>query len=275
MTNSDVLDIDYLVSIAKLAALKAGLAILKVYNSEDFGCKLKSDLSPLTHADLAAHNAIHKILQPSKLPILSEEGEDVTYQERKQWTSFWMIDPLDGTKEFIKRNDEFTVNIALIQNGKPVIGVVFVPVTNQLYFAHQSIGAFKTDGLITKQLPFIGATSVHDLRVLSSHSYFNHQTKLFLQKLSRPKLVSMGSSLKFLEIIDNRADVYPRFAPSMEWDSAASHAICNVVGIEVLNIESQQPLEYNKETLYNPFFIVASPLLLDKLSVKYLQKDFF
>lgn len=232
MTNSDVLDIDYLVSIAKLAALKAGFEILKVYNSEDFGCKLKSDLSPLIHADMAAHNAIHEILQPSKLPILSEEAEDVTYQERKQWTSFWMIDPLDGTKEFIKRNDEFTVNIALIQNGKPVIGVVYVPVTNQLYFAHQSIGAFKTDGL-------------------------------------------MGSSLKFLEIIDNRADVYPRFAPSMEWDSAASHAICNVVSVEVLNIESQQPLEYNKESPYNPFFIVASPLLLDKLSVKYVQKDFF
>tara|TARA_B110000977_G_scaffold110184_1_gene143344 strand:+ start:405 stop:1211 length:807 start_codon:yes stop_codon:yes gene_type:complete len=268
MNSSLELNILALLDIAKRAALLAGKEILEVYNSDDFGVEKKSDESPLTKADQAAHNIIVALLKTTNLPILSEEGKAISYQERKNWKSFWMVDPLDGTKEFIKRNGEFTVNIALIQNGIPVLGVVYTPVANELFYAHESVGAYKVSGLVENKLDRIESEFLQGLRVVASRSHLNDHTKSFINKLVEPTIVSMGSSLKFLAIADNKADVYPRFAPTMEWDSAAAHAICAVLGIDVLDVETKKSLSYNKQNLLNPFFIVAPSHLLNKLSIK-------
>jgi 3'(2'), 5'-bisphosphate nucleotidase len=268
MNNAVELNIQLLLDTAKKAALLAGKQIIEVYNSDDFGVETKSDESPLTKADQAAHTIIEALLASTNLPILSEEGKSISYEERKSWDCFWMVDPLDGTKEFIKRNGEFTVNIALIKNGVPILGVVYTPVTDELFYAHKSIGAFKEIGVEVRKLSRLNSLNLENLRVVASRSHLNDQTKTFINKLIDPTIVSMGSSLKFLALADNKADVYPRFAPTMEWDSAAAHAICSVLGIEVLDVGTQKPLAYNKENLLNPFFIVASSSLITKLSLK-------
>ena len=254
-----------LLALAKEAAICAGQEIMKIYTENDFGVEHKKDDSPLTKADKAAHNIIVKKLESSKLPILSEEGAEISFEERSKWNYFWMIDPLDGTKEFIKRNGEFTVNIALIKNGSPIMGVVFTPVTSQMFFALEGSGAYKMVEGCTHSLQKSENETLQGLRVVASRSHLNEKTKCFMNRLVTPKVVSMGSSLKFMVLSEGKAEVYPRFAPTMEWDSAAAHAICKEVGLEVLNVKTKKPLEYNKEDLLNPYFIVASAKILKQL----------
>jgi 3'(2'), 5'-bisphosphate nucleotidase len=240
------------------AAEEACREIMEVYNSGDFQAEAKGDASPLTLADRRAHEKIVQSLQSTKLPLLSEEGKSIHYDERKKWEYFWMVDPLDGTKEFIKRNGEFTVNIALIHDQKPVMGVVAVPVTGELFYAAQGRGAFvRKDGAL-KTLAKRPAIDLgkSGLRVVASRSHMTDETQAFIDKLKEPVLVSKGSSLKFMLLAEDKADVYPRFAPTMEWDTAAAHAIVNEMGAKVLQAGASTELKYNKEDLLNPFFLV-------------------
>ena len=240
------------------AAEEACKVILEVYNSDDFQAEAKGDNSPLTLADRRAHGVIDVILQATNLPVLSEEGKDIPYAERRSWEFFWMVDPLDGTKEFIKRNGEFTVNIALIHNGIPVLGVVAVPVTGDIFYARKGEGAFVrrsgNDESLARRRSW--ELTQAGLRVVASRSHLNDETKQFIDQLADPVLVSKGSSLKFMLLAEARADVYPRYAPTMEWDTAAAHAIVNEVGLKVYEFGSENELRYNKENLLNPYFLV-------------------
>ena len=240
------------------AAQEACKAILEVYNSDDFQAEAKGDQSPLTLADRKAHAVIALILEATGLPVLSEEGKSIPYAERSQWEYFWMVDPLDGTKEFIKRNGEFTVNIALIHNGTPILGVVAVPVTGEVFYARQGHGAFVRRNGKDEALPKrrVWDLNQQGLRVVASRSHMNDETREFIESLREPQLVSKGSSLKFMLLAESKADVYPRYAPTMEWDTAAAHAIVNETGLRVLEHGSEKELRYNKENLLNPYFLV-------------------
>jgi len=257
-----------LLSASIAACIKAGKEILDVYQSDDFNVQLKSDDSPLTIADQRAHNAIVSVLDQFEIPILSEEGTHLPYNERKDWKECWIVDPLDGTKEFIKRNDEFTVNVALVIEGKAVAGVIYVPVYKQLYFADELLGAFRCDDITenkqledlisdSKQLPLEQERS--GIRVVGSRSHMNEETRLFIESLrdngDEVEMVTKGSSLKLCLIAEGSADVYPRYAPTMEWDIAAGHAIVSASGAVVKQLGSGDDLEYNKADLLNPYFI--------------------
>jgi len=250
-------ELQKLLNLALLAGEEGSAAILQVYNSGSFDVELKGDNSPLTLADKKAHEIISEILKPSGLPILSEEGKNIAYETRKNWDTFWMVDPLDGTKEFIKRNGEFTVNIALIERQKPVLGVVAVPVTGETYFGAQTIGAFKIYKGQKSQLNISGkvAKTKPGIRVVASRSHSNEETEQFINSLNQPELVSKGSSLKFMMLADGLADIYPRYAPTMEWDTAAAHAVLNQLNIKVLQKGLNDELLYNKENLLNPSFV--------------------
>ncbi len=252
--------------LAMRAALLAGKEILKVYRDRDFQIDMKADKSPLTLADKKSHQAIKEFLSESGLPILSEEGKNIPYEERKDWETFWVVDPLDGTKEFIKGNGEFTVNIALIKKGRPVLGVVYAPVLRELYYASKDVATAK---LYVKHNEVLGKPEVLNpemtaanrdyLVVVASRSHMSEETKAFIEEVVSKsdkgvKTVSKGSSLKFCLVAEGKADIYPRFAPTMEWDTAAGQAIVEFSGGKVLNIE-RKPLEYNKECLINPYFL--------------------
>lgn len=245
-----------LLHIAINASELASKEILDVYHSNDFQSESKDDKSPLTLADKRAHTAIVSILKETGLPVLSEEGKKIPYEERKQWEYFWMVDPLDGTKEFLKRNGEFTVNIALIHNQRPILGVVAVPVSGDVFYAVEGKAFLKRNGQ-TISLPKRKLVSLSQpaLRVVASRSHMSPETQDFIGALKEPSLVSKGSSLKFMLLAEGLADVYPRFAPTMEWDTAAAHAIVNAVGISVKQKDSEQELVYNKEDLLNAYFI--------------------
>ncbi|MBO3699772.1 3'(2'),5'-bisphosphate nucleotidase CysQ [Roseivirga sp. E12] len=248
-------ELSRLSKIAKEASLLAGLKIMDIYNSDDFEVALKGDNSPLTKADKAAHNVIMSFLNSTGIPVLSEEGRDITYDERKGWEYLWIVDPLDGTKEFIKRNGEFTVNIALIRRNEPILGVVYAPVLDKLYTGAKGLGVTLAIGSNISKLAR-GKESDFlkpSLRVVASRSHLNIDTQAFLNQLVEPEIVSMGSSLKFMMIAEGMADVYPRFAPTMEWDTAAAHAILLELGGRVTN-PSGEPLVYNKVNLLNPHF---------------------
>lgn len=256
---------DYLILIIN-TALKAGKEILSVYNTS-FSVEKKADNSPLTRADKNAHTSIIKLLEQTSLPIISEEGEQTTYDNRKKWEQFWMVDPLDGTKEFINKNGEFTVNIALIEDGIPTMGVIYIPVTKTLYFADKlaykienfNESAISINTLLSKadQLPITQNRT--NYIVLASRSHLGKETKNFINDLKEkyPNLtvISKGSSLKICSIAEGSADIYPRFGPTMEWDIAAGQAILNAAGGKVINWETKAPLDYNKENLLNPWFI--------------------
>ena len=250
------------------AAEKACAEILNVYHSSDFQAEAKGDNSPLTLADRKAHQAITVILQASSTyPILSEEGQAIPHAQRKDWDYFWMVDPLDGTKEFIKRNDEFTVNIALVHQGRPVLGVVAVPVTGDVFYAAEGHGAFVKRNGVAVSLPRRPTPNLHQpgLRIVASRSHMSPETETFIGRLMAPELVSAGSSLKFMLLAEGKADVYPRYAPTMEWDTAAADAIVREIGLVVRSQESgggvkagmEPPLRYNKENLLNPSFLVC------------------
>lgn len=252
-----MLDIDHLLSRAIEAAELACKPILEVYQSGNFAEEVKKDNSPLTLADKCSHDVIAKQLSSLGIPFLSEEGKSIPFAERKNWEYFWMVDPLDGTKEFLKQNGEFTVNIALIERNKPILGVVAVPVTGEIYYATKVGGAFVKEDGIVRSLPSKGSIdfSASGLRVVASRSHMDANTQAFVSRLKEPSLVSKGSSLKFMLIADGLADVYPRFAPTMEWDTAASHAILSSIGCSIFQQNSSQELEYNKENLLNPGFL--------------------
>ncbi|MBT1700544.1 3'(2'),5'-bisphosphate nucleotidase CysQ [Fulvivirgaceae bacterium PWU4] len=252
------MDLKSLLPTAIEAATAASREILAVYNSADFQAEVKGDNSPLTLADKRAHEKISELLTPTNLPLLSEEGADVAYAARRGWEYFWMVDPLDGTKEFIKRNGEFTVNIALIHKGAPVLGVVAVPVTGDVFYAAKGLGAWlKKNG---QEVPLKKRAPVKldqpGLRVVASRSHMNEETQNFIDKLKNPVLVSKGSSLKFMLVAEGHADLYPRYAPTMEWDTAAAHAVVLETGAQVLQAGTNEALIYNKENLLNPFFLV-------------------
>ena len=255
--------------IAAEAAIEAGKEILKVYES-DFDHEIKDDKSPLTLADKNANEIINSYLLKTGIPIISEENKQTDYDVRKAWNTCWIVDPLDGTKEFIKRNGEFTVNIAMIDNGKPVLGVIYVPVQQTLYFGIvNEQHSYKyclsevnetIDDIINKALPINAVNNESDsIRVVGSRSHMNKETQDFIDDLiandKKVEVLSSGSSLKFCLVAEGNADVYPRFAPTMEWDTAAAHAICNAAGVSVKNIETREELVYNKENLLNPWFI--------------------
>lgn len=239
----------------KRTAVQAGKVILEYYQKTDLGLELKSDQSPLTLADKAAHKVIMEGLANTGIPVLSEEGEKIPYQNRKNWSYFWMVDPLDGTKEFVKRNGEFTVNIALIDKGKAVFGVVYAPVLGDLYWGKVGNGAWKRDAFGAVQaIQANGFQTVN--RIVASRSHLNEATREFLKNYPEAELISMGSSLKLLLVAEGKAQLYPRPAPTMEWDTAAAHAIVKAAGGKVLKWNSEEELSYNKEDLLNPWFLV-------------------
>lgn len=241
-------------------ARAAGDAILDIYHGDmDFGVEAKADDSPLTIADKAANDVIVAGLEALdyQAPIISEENKQVVYADRKDYAAFWMVDPLDGTKEFIKRNGEFTVNIALVAGERVVLGVVYVPVSGELFYAAKDQGAFRVSKGKEQRLE-AASYSLQDasLKVVASRSHLNDETKAFVDALNEPELVSKGSSLKLLLVAAGEAHVYPRLAPTMEWDTAAAQIVVEEAGGKVLQAGTDLPVVYNKENLLNPHFLV-------------------
>ncbi len=257
--------------VAIEAAVKAGKAILKIYGTDDFQVESKADDTPLTLADKKSHEIITACLKETDIPVLSEEGKEIPYMNRSWWSRFWLVDPLDGTKEFIKRNGEFTVNIALVEEDKTSFGVVFAPVQEELYVGIQGRGAFlctnpknflqPLDYLLqfADKLPLDQPES-SEFRVVASRSHYNEETSEFVGNLEsgdrEVKLVSRGSSLKLCMIASGTADIYPRLGPTMEWDTAAAHAVVKAMGKNVFRVDNGEELSYNKEDLLNPYFVV-------------------
>lgn len=255
--------------IAVFASIKAGKEILKVYNSDDFEIKSKFDNSPLTKADIDSNDKIIETLSKTKIPILSEEGHSIDYETRKKWGTLWVVDPLDGTKEFIKRNGEFTVNIALIEKQKPTIGVIFVPASGELYFSTKEMGAFKVTvdlenfdikTLIIEAKKIPSERKDNTFTIVASRSHISPETENYVQKMreihGKVNLISKGSSLKLCMVAEGIADSYPRFAPTMEWDTAAGQAICEHAGFNVIDWQTKKPMLYNRKKLLNNWFLV-------------------
>ncbi|MEY8849460.1 3'(2'),5'-bisphosphate nucleotidase CysQ [Psychroserpens sp. XS_ASV72] len=253
------------------ASLEAGDVIMQVYDTA-FNVEIKDDKSPLTEADKRANDVINSYLKDTGIPIISEENKQIDFDTRNQWSTCWVVDPVDGTKEFIKRNGEFTVNIALISNGKPILGVIYVPATKTIYFGDVSKKQGFKAQLSSHQTPLEELTNKIKplnpksadgsiVQVVGSRSHMSTETLDFIDTIKQSgkevEVVSKGSSLKFCLVAEGNADVYPRFAPTMEWDTAAGHAICNAVGLEVISKETNEPLLYNKENLLNPWFVVS------------------
>lgn len=294
-------NIDDLIIIAYRAALQAGAEVMKVYESDDFSVERKDDDSPLTRADRRSHEVIEAALAQTSLPLLSEEGRDIPTAERQQWQLYWLIDPLDGTKEFIKRNGEFTVNIALMAPADksaghaPLAGVVYVPVKDIAYIGVQGRGAWKIEGAAEKaaaktakmgQSTAAAPTNVVDLSgienvgqalpsqdpharrfsAVMSRSHNSPETEAYVAELEQrfgpAERVSSGSSIKLCLVAEGTADVYPRFAPTMEWDTAAGDAVCRAAGCRVTEKDGTTPLRYNKADLLNPWFLVQGPRIM-------------
>jgi 3'(2'), 5'-bisphosphate nucleotidase len=263
------IDVRSCLDVAIPAALEAGRAIMAVYESAACTVELKPDNSPLTCADKASHDVIMKFLKETPYPVLSEEGRSIPYAERRAWNPLWIVDPLDGTKEFIKRNGEFTVNIALVEDAAPVCGVIFVPVTGLLYFGAQDLGSFRIE--MTGEYPGLDAVLASSTRLPQSHdrtsyvimgsrSHGSPELEEFVAKARsehvQVELVPAGSSLKICRVAEGSADVYPRLGPTMEWDTAAGHAIAKFAGKRMTGWETGSELTYNKENLLNPWFVV-------------------
>ena len=280
----------YHLLMALLAAKDAGRAILDVYR-QDFDISYKDDHSPLTLADQRSHNIIVSHLSDvsgERLPILSEEGRSISYQQRRRWKYFWMADPLDGTKEFIKKNDEFTVNIAQIHQNRPILGVIYVPVKDVFYFAGDGLGAYRMDNSdilaignnrpvkndSARVLETILARSIKlpddnhrfekkdsQITIVGSRSHATKELEAFIETMRKKheqvEFISAGSSLKLCLVAEGRADIYPRLGPTMEWDTAAGQVIVEQARGSVLNYEMDEPLRYNKKNLLNPWFIAS------------------
>ncbi|UCF93666.1 MAG: 3'(2'),5'-bisphosphate nucleotidase CysQ [Desulfobacterales bacterium] len=271
----------YLIKAIK-ASVEAGNAIVDVYHS-NFAVEYKTDSSPLTLADKRSHEIITKNLAEFNIPVLSEEGKNISFIERKSWKRLWIVDPLDGTKEFIKRNGEFTVNIALVEDGNAVLGVIFIPVKSTLYFGARNFGAFKLEnGLLHDLLrsqpkvrdkaSFLKQLLAHSaqlplsqspraaLTIVGSRSHATPELEAYVerkrQEVGNVEFISAGSSLKFCLVAEGNADIYPKLGPTMEWDTAAGQVIAENAGAQVVQYDSGEPLVYNKEDLLNPWHIV-------------------
>ena len=257
--------------IAIAASLRAGKEILKIYH-KGFNTEYKEDKSPLTEADLVSNKIINRYLEETGIPIISEENKQIDYSERRNWEMCWIVDPIDGTKEFIKKNGEFTVNIALVEKGETRLGIIFVPAKNELYYTNENkTAAFKTTITAEKDVekdlfsetdriqPCVKKSK--NINVVGSRSHMNQDTLDFVEELKQKgnevDIVSKGSSLKFCLVAEGQADVYPRFAPTMEWDTAAGQAICEAVGLKVIDQNTQKPMVYNRENLLNNYFLVT------------------
>lgn len=253
----DGLDIEETVRKVLALAQKAGEAILDVYSSGDFGTTFKEGGSPLTLADRAANNVIVSGLAgiTPDLPVLSEESREAPYSERKGWKMFWMVDPLDGTKEFIKRNGEFTVNIALIEGSAPVMGVVLAPALGIAYYGAKGTGAFRVKDGRTERIRPSDYTR-GGLKIVASRSHRGEALERFVERVGEAGFVSMGSSLKLCLVAEGAAHLYPRLGPTMEWDTAAAQAVVEAAGGRVTDIKGER-LRYNKEDLLNPHFVVT------------------
>lgn len=249
------------IEIARLA----GEAVIKIYDaSEHVVYTKKDDDSPLTQADSASNDVICAGLEKlsEKYPIISEENKSIEYDERKNFGHYWLVDPLDGTKEFIKRNGEFTVNIALVKDGAPIFGVVYAPILEQMFWAYKGHGAFLIENGEEKRLQAKSfKMSDKNLGVVCSRSHLNEETQNFVDALDKPELVAKGSSLKFLILATGNAHLYPRLAPTMEWDTGAAQIVLEEAGGKVLQADTKNPLEYNKENLLNPSFIAYGKLV--------------
>lgn len=251
------------------ASLEAGKAILEIYHSGDFDIEIKGDNSPLTRADKVAHNVIVSHLEKTGIPVLSEEGKEIPYDERKDWQQLWIVDPIDGTKEFIKRNGEFTVNIALIIDQKTDLGVIFVPVLGDLYFSSKELGAFKVqidlqnydlENILENADTLPLQREDKTFTIVASRSHMSAETEDYVAEMnakhSTVNLMSKGSSLKLCMVAEGTADCYPRFAPTMEWDTAAGQAICEHAGFEVIDWKTKKTMLYNRKELLNNWFLV-------------------
>lgn len=249
------------------ASIEAGKKILEVYETK-FDVEVKDDDSPLTLADKASNDVIMEYLEKTGIPVLSEEGKHIEFETRSKWKTLWIVDPLDGTKEFIKRNGEFTVNIALVENTSPILGVIYVPVSGELYFAVKNQGAYKVDSasgkdnkaIFNSAKKLIGG-SIHDTcRIVASRSHMSPETEQYVEEkkkqFSKVELVSKGSSLKFCLVAENKADVYPRYAPTMEWDTAAGQIIVEECGKSLIDYTTGKSMVYNRKELRNNWFLV-------------------
>jgi len=263
------MNLNNLLNTAITASLKAGERILEIYNNEDFDVDFKSDDSPLTKADTASHNIIMQYLEQSGIPVLSEEGKAIAYETRKDWEYLWIVDPIDGTKEFIKKNGEFTVNIALVHKQVPVLGVIYVPVLGEVFYAAKDLGSFKATGIKpqsdVKDVQAAGAVlplaqPERPYTAVASKSHLSPETVEYIETLKQEHgevaTISKGSSLKLCMVAEGVADCYPRFAPTMEWDTAAGSAICKYAGKTVIDWETKEEMRYNREQLLNHWFLV-------------------
>ena len=247
---------------------KAGNEILDVYKAS-FEITLKEDLSPLTDADRRANAVITSMLESlyPEIPILSEEGKKINYEDRSDWNLFWLVDPLDGTKEFVKRNGEFTVNIALIKDGLPIAGIVYAPTKETYWYGAEGLGSYK----MSENFPPIRISVENNIdspiRIVSSRSHPSPKLELYLSRFDDYEMVNMGSSLKICLVADSSAHIYPRLGPTMEWDSGAGHAVLKFAGGELIDRETGKELMYNKEILKNPDFICYGPKVKDAYEV--------
>lgn len=284
-------NLDHLLDLALTASLEAGRKLLEIYRS-DYDVSTKADASPVTAGDAAAQEAIVHVLQndASAIPILSEEQAEIDYETRRAWPRLWMVDPLDGTKEFLKENGEFTTNVALVENGVPVLGVVYAPAVGTIYWGYRGVGAFRatvhaeaSDGDAPirlrehgRLLPLMAASAGVDAHgdtgtggtasagrpftVAASRSHLNRPTERYINWLARshgtPAWITAGSAVKLCLVAEGSADVYPRLGTTMEWDTAAGDAVVRAAGAEVVAYASGEPLQYNKPDLHNPWFIV-------------------
>ena len=258
-----------LLTTAIEAALEAGKVILEIYKSDDFEVEIKGDNSPLTKADKASHNTLVSYLEKTGVPILSEEGKEIPFKERKDWKQLWILDPIDGTKEFIKRNGEFTVNIALVAEQRTVLGVIFVPALGDLYFSTLALGSFKIN-IDLKSYSIENILETADklpleredktFTIVASRSHMSAETEGYVTEMKAKhgtvNLISKGSSLKLCMVAEGQADCYPRFAPTMEWDTAAGQAICEHAGFKVIDWNTKKDMLYNREKLLNNWFLV-------------------
>lgn len=235
----------------------AGEKVLEIYRT-DFDVEFKDDESPITAADIASHKVIMEGLQAltPDIPVLSEEAANAPWDTRRQWQRFWLVDPIDGTKEFTRRTDEFTVNIALIEQGEPVLGVVTAPALNTAYWGSKDEGAWKreTDGEV-RRIEVVAPAQ--EKRVVASKSHLNDETREFIDTLGAHQLVQAGSSLKFCKIAEGLADIYPRLGPTCEWDTGAAHAVLAAAGGKVETLD-RQALRYGKEEVLNPHFVASA-----------------
>jgi len=252
------------------ASLLAGNEIMNIYLNEDFDIDFKSDDSPLTKADKRSHEIIVEHLKNTNIPILSEEGKNIPFEERKDLHKLWIVDPLDGTKEFIKRNGEFTVNIALVENQIPIMGAIYAPALQTLYYAvggkayrmeDVTIGNYSKDLKSAKQLPLQKLSNQKPkFTIVASKSHLSTETETYIRSLEEKYgeviTISKGSSLKFCLVAEGTANEYPRFAPTMEWDTAAGQAICTSAGYNVIDLSTKKTMIYNRQNLLNGWFLV-------------------